>query len=787
MPLETRKPVNPVAVFPPRRGYASLSIKDLLDARDAYHAHLSSLENVVATAIGKYLIHEDDWYATNPPDHPRPPGHKKPSTPRTLANSVIRPWSWPAVLVFVRKWEKSKKLGADVVPRTLYLPDGRIIPVCVVEARLDTEFAPNPRIPFPTTPLIGGGYSCLRQSQGQERVGSIACVVRKGGTFYALTNRHVAGGEGDVVNAFLRGRFEPVGKTSNLAVDRLPMPSVFPGWPYSKSLLTMDAGLVRIDDFNNWTSQAFGIGEIGDVFNATEASLTLDLIGTPVRAYSAASGISKGEIRALFFKYESIGGFDYVTDILVAPRRELVNKPDAAPPFTRPGDSGTLWFYDPEADTDVHKANQELHQPPAPSTERGRRAPRLRPIAMQWGGERILLHNRTRATYALATFLSSICRALNVEVERDWNIGHEEYWGKIGHFTIGFKACDRLSGKLGILMKKNQPRIGFDDSTVSAPTFKVDKKGFVPLADVPDYVWIGTHQATEPPQHFADIDIVDIHGNPSLLNRCIADPTNISASVWNAYFQGFKNAGVGPDEGTLPFRVWQIYDAMVEFVKKRDLIHFVASAGVLAHYVGDASQPLHASVLHHGNQPTSTVNGRKYPFRHNSPEYEAYKKTKPADIHGIYEEKMLEINPAQALTLVDQHIASTNPPTLPANATGHHAAIQVIRLMADARARLTPTFIITADDPSQSETARATALWNNPTIRSATVACLADSVITLAALWDAAWKAGKGSLIPKSKLITFAESDLDDIYRHEHTFIPSMSLEDLAQSGDFEP
>ena len=97
MPLETRKPVSEVAVFPPRRGYASLSIKDLFDARDAYHVYLSSLDNVAATAIGRYLIHEGDWYAGHPPGSRKPAGYKKPISPRTLANSVIRPWSWPAV------------------------------------------------------------------------------------------------------------------------------------------------------------------------------------------------------------------------------------------------------------------------------------------------------------------------------------------------------------------------------------------------------------------------------------------------------------------------------------------------------------------------------------------------------------------------------------------------------------------------------------------------------------------------------------------------------------------
>ncbi|MDB6039785.1 MAG: hypothetical protein JWM99_3626 [Verrucomicrobiales bacterium] len=785
MPLETRIPVNAVAVFPPRRGYASLSIKDLLDARDAYHVYLSSLENVTATAIGKYLIHEKDWYAEHPPGTRKPANYKKPTTPRSLSNSVIRPWSWPAVLVFVKKWEPRSNLGANVVPQTLYLSDGRVIPVCVIEAEPDAEFPPTPPVPFPTTPLVGGGYSCLRQNQGEENFGTITCLVRKGGTYYALTNRHVAGGEGDIVRAFIRGQFQPVGTTSPFALDRSPMPNLFPGWPYSKTLLTMDAGLVRIDDINDWTSQGFGIGEIGDLFDATEYSLTLDLIGTPVRAFSAESGVSEGEIRALFFRFESAGGFDYVTDTLIAPRRVETNKASDNQPFTRPGDSGALWFYDQDADTEAHKTNQDLHQPPTPPPERGERAPRMRPVAIQWGGQRVVNSDGTKGSYALATFFSSVCRALDVEVVRNWSLGHEEYWGKIGHFTIGFKACEHLSGKLATLMQKNQVRIGFDDAKLSG-TFTVDRSGFVPLVDVPDYVWVNSRH-DEPIQHFADIDIQDINGNPSLLAQCTADSKNISASAWKAYFDGFAKHGVGPEEGALPFRVWQIYDAMVGYVAKRDLIHFVAAAGIMGHYVGDASQPLHCSFLHHGVPPMTEFNGRSYPFPRNSDEFKNFKTTPPAEIHGIYEESMLEIDPALALSLVDEKIASMTATKFPAKAGGHYAATQTIRLMHDAQTRLSPMDIINADNPSLTKKNRAKALWNNLTIRNATVTSLADSVLTLAAIWEAAWDAGNGASVPKSKLAQFSERDLINIYRNEEKFIPSLSLDAMAKSGDFEP
>ena len=113
--------------FPPERNYMLLSLKDVLDARNHYYVHLSHLSNVVGTAVGRYLIHQDDWYASHAPEVPRKA--PKPKSPKTLFNSVIRDWSWPCVLVFVNDWEPMGKFRKDpdqMVPRALFLPDGRV-------------------------------------------------------------------------------------------------------------------------------------------------------------------------------------------------------------------------------------------------------------------------------------------------------------------------------------------------------------------------------------------------------------------------------------------------------------------------------------------------------------------------------------------------------------------------------------------------------------------------------------------------------------------------------------
>src|SRR5262245_53064200 len=146
-----------VAHLPPRRDYSSLSLRDLLEAREAFHVFLSTLDNVTATAIGRYRIHEDDWYASHAPDEPLPPNVRLPDTARTLVNSVVRPWSWPAILVFVRQWKQRRELGDQAIPGRVYLPDGRVIPTCVIEASPDESPAPPVMNLGPTGDMIGGG------------------------------------------------------------------------------------------------------------------------------------------------------------------------------------------------------------------------------------------------------------------------------------------------------------------------------------------------------------------------------------------------------------------------------------------------------------------------------------------------------------------------------------------------------------------------------------------------------------------------------------------------------
>ena len=50
------------------------------------------------------------------------------------------------------------------------------------------------------------------------------------------------------------------------------------------------------------------------------------------------------------------------------------------------------------------------------------------------------------------------------------------------------------------------------------------------------------------------------------------DPINVNVKTWNSFYDSL---GIGAKRGALPFRVWQIYNEMVEFVNQKDVTKFV--------------------------------------------------------------------------------------------------------------------------------------------------------------------------------------------------------------------
>jgi hypothetical protein len=711
------------------REFNVLSLSDLLMAREKNHTELMRKQGVVGTAVGLYLIRRDDPW---PPK--LPPASRG---ARTLANSEVRPYSWPCILVFVRDWKAQSELEWDqMIPRALYLEDNRKVPVCVVEAPPVLASQPITRkVIFPRS-RMGGGFPLIAAVQGKEHLASVGCLLTDGHTTYALTSRHVTGEPGEVVYAKFGGHNVRIGESSRKQLTRRRFSEVYPGWPGSKVYLHMDIGLIRVDDVNKWTAQIYGSGALADVAALGNDNISLRLIDARVRAYGCASGPMRGAIKALFYRYAVSADYDYVSDFLIGARD------DRSAFATHPGDSGTVWLL-------------ESHEPAA--QEAG-----LQPIAVQWGGELFANANGTQESYALATCLSTVCNLLDVDVIRDWNIGGPDYWGETGHYTIGALACTvSFTGlpRLQKLMSSNLDRIGFKpadlkrNEKVLRNTAHYD---FVPLADVADEIWRNTRKA-DANNHFADMDQPALSGpyqGKTLLDLAQASSSNIDPQVWLDFYATLPDT----NPGALPFRVWQIYDAMVEYARQGDAVHFLAAAGCLAHYVGDGCQPLHVSRLHHGNPPVKSGSV-------------AY------NVHSVYETQMLN---EHAGDIVDGVAALVTGEQVSATfSTGFGAAKRVVALMQATIQTLPPADIVNTYNQGTSPSDRLNRLWQS--FGGDTLKIMAEGCKCLADIWASAWKEGGGEQIAAANLGPADEAVLKSYY-NDSTFLPSVGLAQLAKT-----
>lgn len=722
------------------KNFNMLSLQDLLEARDLYHVHLLHKKNVVATALGRYLIRKAEPWPSEA--SPRGSGRSGPARrakgKRTIDNSEVRPYSWPCVLVFVERWIEPDQFGQregqvgpeEMVPKAIYMPDGRVVPVCVVEAPRD-EYVEGSisDVIFPDN-LIGGGFPVLADVQGKEHVASIGCLVTDGHTVYALTNRHVCGEPGTEVYGMVGGQKARIGRSSRKQLTRLLFEEVYAGWPGKNVYVNLDIGLIEVDDLNCWTAQVFGIGLLGKMADLSINNISLKLIGCPVRAYGCASGQIRGTVHGLFYRYKSVGGFEYVADFLVGPRKD-------EPFAVNPGDSGTVLMLD------------------TGDEETG-----LMPISVLWGGHVFVDQTgKSRLRFALATCLSTVCNLLEVDVVRDWKIGQVDYWGEMGHYTVGAKSCTLMSDKgLKKLMEANLNRVGFDDAGLKSPEkyqFNKAHYKFVPLADVADNVWRNTRPSDEN-NHFADMDKPAGPGayKGKTLLQLSKSEKNVSIEVWGKYYESINEKR----PGALPFRVWQIYNAMVKSLKEAepDVVAFLCAAGCLAHYVGDACQPLHISQLHHGRPPVK-------------------KGSVAYDVHSAYETSMLNTHAKDIVKGLNTRLKGVK--VKPTFQGGRGAAVRVIQLMAWTVKNIPPGDLVDTYDAGTSPGDRINRMWG--AYGDKTMDSLAEGSKCLGEIWESAWAEGGGPNIPLSELGAVDPGLLSDLY-YSSDFLPSVALKNMG-------
>jgi hypothetical protein len=649
------------------------------------------------------------------------------------------------VLVFVNKWtplaalRKSPSSMEDLVPSRLFLPDGRVVPTCVIYSpTVERRPATLRRLTFPAG-AIGGGFPILTDVQGEEHIGSVGCLVTDGHAVYGLTNRHVVGDPGTPIYTLLSGNRQQVGVSDRRQVGKQPFPEVYSTLGGAQSFANLDAGLIRLDDIRQWTSQIYGIGQLGALVNLTESNVSLDLVGCPVRAFGAASGDLLGAIMGLFFRYRTVGGADFVADFLIGPRGDDPNGPQ-----TRPGDSGTVWCWDRPAD-----ATESDHGP--------EREP-LRPMAVQWGGQALLDADGHQTQFALATTLSQICRALDVDVVRDWGVGLSEYWGKVGHYKVGAFACELVtSKKLRTLMMANQERIGVSDADLKAGKLPNNNQPqFVALADVADLVW-RSKRGKDAANHFADLDE---EGSGEFEGRTLMDlwfkqPSSRNPQTWTAFYDALGDDGAriaDRHRGALPFRVAEIYGEMVRFVAAKDMTQFVGAAGILAHYVGDACQPLHVSHLHHG--------------RPGHPE--------ESEVHSVYETQMLDRRRVELVDGVNKLLEQTGGAihTFKGPAAAAHLTVE---LMKKTLGLIDPLEVIDAYNAEEGQE-RVPHMWN--VLGARTMKTIANGARALATIWQSAWVEGGGNKIAVTKLVTVPTPLLQTLYLRK-SFLESNWLKDM--------
>ena len=752
-----------------RDGYAQLSLRDLLDARDQYHVHLMRHPNVVATAVGRYRVRRKDSWPTRT-GFIRVHGRY----PRTLENSEVRQYSWPAILVFVDTWESQADLmrrPEALVPKTLYLPDGRCVPVCVILAPKEDRNQVMPlQLPRPLNNL-GGGSSVVADVQGRKYEATIACLVSDGHSVYALTNRHVVGPAGEPVYARLNGNYEQVGVSSEKQLTRVPFSTLYPGWSGREIYVNLDVGLIDLDQVDQWTAEIQNVGQMGKMVDLSVHNLSLDLIGNNVRGTGAASGQMFGEVAALFYRYKTNGGFEYVADAMIGPRatrREGRQVHRSLPKLsTHPGDSGTLWLLESSSD---EKPLEYL------------------PLAMQWG--RNMLYSAGAAppqSYVLATFLSRVCAELGVDPIRNWNLDQPDTWGALGHFSIAARAQDALSTrfpKLVTLMSNNALIISHDDDSILEGDFVgMGKAPFVPLADVPDFFWKpriakqGFARPFEGPNHFADMDQPSVDGE-TLLDLC-GDGEFVDPAKWNAFYDTLVDLlSEKPIEakhrGLLPFRVWQIFDAMVDFVSKGRMPQFVCAAGVLTHYIGDACQPLHISYLHDGDP----LQKAKYTFKKGKREGDTEDRPLGKGVHSAYEDAMISLARKKILDGLKQTPKATKSEMI---SDGREAARRTIEMMRKTFTAIPPADIVKAYSSFHGKPReRSEFLWK--TFGTKTIQVMQGGSHLLAVLWESAWRLGNG----EQRIASTRSLKQSEAMRicEKPEFLPSLTIDRIASVLD---
>ncbi len=132
---------------------------------------------------------------------------------------------------------------------------------------------------------------------------------------------------------------------------------------------------------------------------------------------------------------------------------------------------------------------------------------------------------------------------------------------------------------------------GVGASLSGVPFFTANQATAEQLSTVPDRVWKATSYAQESPNHWFQGD---------------AYTSNIGLGSLAQFPRGYSQAVSKMGErvivknGTAPWRINQFYALALAAIRKGDAKSAMVYVGVMSHYVGDISQPLHVSENYDG-------------------------------------------------------------------------------------------------------------------------------------------------------------------------------------------
>lgn len=113
------------------------------------------------------------------------------------------------------------------------------------------------------------------------------------------------------------------------------------------------------------------------------------------------------------------------------------------------------------------------------------------------------------------------------------------------------------------------------------------------LSTVPDRVWKSTNYKQEAPHHW-------FQGDAYASNLGLGTLAQFPRVYQEAIGQMGEQTIV--KNGTAPWRIQQLYGMALDAMKKGDGASAMAYVGIMSHYVGDLSQPLHVSENYDGAQ-----------------------------------------------------------------------------------------------------------------------------------------------------------------------------------------